>query len=70
MLPGHSQDFSRGTHNFLNISFKIQSTNESRRFSGNLHNFSCKKKRMHVSELNNWRKNVLLQMFAFFLFPF
>ena len=29
-----------------------------------------KKKRMHVSELNNWRKNVLLQMFAFFLFPF
>ena len=44
MLPGHIQDFSRGTHNFLNVSFKIQSTNESRRFSGNLHNFSCKKK--------------------------
>ena len=39
MLQGHNQDFSRGTHNFLNISFKIQSTNESCRFSGNPHNF-------------------------------
>ena len=28
---------SRGTHNFLNISFKIQSTNKSHRFSENPH---------------------------------
>ena len=70
MLQGHSQDFSRGTHNFLNVSFEIQSTNESRRFSGNPHNFGCKKNCLHVSELYNWRKNVLLKMFAFLLFTF
>ena len=43
MLQGHSQDFSRDMHIFLNISFKIQSTNESHRFSGNPHSVVKKK---------------------------
>ena len=36
-FQGRSQEFSRGTHNFLSTSFKIQSTNESHRFPGNEH---------------------------------
>ena len=43
MLQGHSQDFSRDMHIFLNISFKIQSTNESHRFCGNPHSVVKKK---------------------------
>ena len=44
MLQGHSQDFSRGMHNFLNISFKIQSTNVNHVTSLETHIISVVKK--------------------------
>ena len=58
---------SRGTHNFLNISFKIQSTNESHRFSENPHSIVKKnsllfQKKKYIciekerAELNHLRK--------------
>ena len=73
---------SRGTHNFLNISFKIQSTNESHRFSDNPHSIvkkivCCFRKKIHIyrkgtSRIESFEEKVMcfLKTFAFLLFAF
>lgn len=76
---------SRGTHNFLNIPFNIQSTNESHRFSENPHSIvkkivcSFRKKntygmyRKGTSRIESFEEKVImcfLKTFAFLLFAF
>ena len=70
---------SRGRHNFLNISFKIQFTNESHRFSENPHSIVKKivccfrKKKIHMYRIESFEEKVImcfLKTFAFFLFAF
>ena len=73
---------SRGTHNFLNRLFKIQSTNESHRFSENPHSIVKKivcrfRKKIHMyrkgkSRIESFEEKVMcfLKTFAFLLFAF
>ena len=74
---------SRGRHNFLNISFKIQSTNEFHCFSENPHSIVKKnsllfqKKKIHMyrkgkSRIESFEEKVMcfLKTFAFLLFAF